>query len=71
MNKLIQSMPYQPRKHVSIEREPNDIVVIEGIRYQGDFFRMLADPDPNVVYRIRREDDAVFFEVIEPEVPNA
>ena len=50
---------------VRIEREHNDVIVIEGVRYAGDYFRTMAVPDADVLYAVRRDDeDRVVFTVI-------
>lgn len=50
---------------VRIEREHNDVIVIEGVRYAGDYFRTMAVPDADVLYAVRRDDeDRVVFKVI-------
>ncbi len=62
-NNLIQEVAHQP-KPVSIEREPGDVISIEGVKFSGDFFRTMALPDPDCLYAIRREDDAVVLTTI-------
>lgn len=35
---------------IKYEPPPVDIVIINGVRYTGDFFRLFAFPDPDLVY---------------------
>ena len=58
MNSNIKQVAHQP-KPVNIEREAGDVIVIEGVRYSGGFFRTMALPDPDYLYALRREDDVV------------
>jgi hypothetical protein len=57
-------MTHQVKKPVSIERELPDWVIIEGVRYDGDYFRTYAHPDTDVLYAVRNEDDVVRSTVI-------
>ena len=61
---FIQEVEHEDRKPVSIEREPNDVVVIEGVRYAAELFRVFANPDLNLLYALRREDDQVVVKII-------
>jgi hypothetical protein len=61
---LIQQVSHEPRKPVEIERLHNDALLIEGVLYAGDFFRSMADPNPNYLYAIRREGDRVILTTI-------
>lgn len=49
----------QAPKPVTIERDVNDVVVIEGVRYSASFFRTMSWPETDVLYAIRRDGDAV------------
>lgn len=59
MNNHIKQLPHQPKEPVSIEREHNDVIVIEGVRYDGDYFREFGYPDTNILYSVQRDDDGV------------
>lgn len=54
---FIKTLPYEMKKPVAIEREPGDIVVIEGVKYEGDYFRTFGEPDPDVLYAVQKLDD--------------
>jgi len=45
---------HNPCKPVSVMREENDVLVVEGVRFDGDFFRTLSDPDPESMYVLRK-----------------
>jgi len=62
---FIQEVAHVAVEPVRIEREHNDVIVIEGVRYAGDYFRTMAVPDADVLYAVRRDDeDRVVFTVI-------
>lgn len=42
-NQYIRQVAHQPNP-VSIEREEGDVIVIEGVRYSGDYFRAASIP---------------------------
>ncbi len=63
MNNNIKQVPHQP-KPVSIERELGDVIVIEGVRYAGDFFRTMSLPNPDYLYAIRRDGDQIILTTI-------
>jgi len=60
MNNFIKRTAHMP-KSVSIEREENDVIVIEGVRYSGDFFRTNSWPDTKFLYALRRDGDQVWL----------
>ncbi len=59
-NSFIKNRIYVP-KPIRIEREVGDVIVIEGVRYSGHYFRTVAYPKVNVLYAIRRDDDLVWI----------
>ena len=63
MNSQIKPVAHQP-KPVSIERDVNDVVIIEGVRYAGKYFRMLAFPDRDMLYAIQRDGDRIILTTI-------
>jgi len=68
MNNLIKPMPHVAERPLSIEREytmqGHEIIVIEGVKYDADYFRTFAHPDTDVLYAVRREDEMVVLTVI-------
>lgn len=62
--KLIQEIPHEPRKPVEIIREHGDILMIEGIRFAGDFFREFACPKTDVLYSVQRDGDVVLLTTV-------
>lgn len=69
MNSLIKQIQHVEQKPLSIEREYNpfgrEIIVIEGVRYDSDYFRTFAHPDTDVLYAVRREEEMVVLTVIQ------
>jgi len=63
-NRFIEEIEHEAKKPVSIEREPNDVVVIEGVRYAAELFRVLANPDAGLLYAFQRDGDQVIATVI-------
>ena len=63
-NKFIKEIQHEEKKPVSIEREPNDVVVIEGVRYAADLFRILANPDAGLLYAYERKGDQIIATAI-------
>lgn len=53
---------------VSIERDMasgREIIVIEGVRFDADYFRFMATPNEDYLYAISsREDGSVWFDTI-------
>lgn len=43
MNKIISTVPHNPFPPVQVMREVNDVLIIEGVRFSGEFFRSLAE----------------------------
>jgi len=59
---LIQPMQHMGDAPLRIERDWSggyEIIVIEGIRFDAEYFRTFAHPDVEVLYAVRREDDMV------------
>jgi len=59
MNNFIKKLPHQDKPPVSIEREENDVINIESVKYDGDYFRTLGAPETNVLYAVQRFEDGV------------
>lgn len=68
MNSNIRPMPHVEDRPLSIEREytlqGREIIVIEGVKYDADYFQTFAHPDTDVLYAIRRDGDQVWLTVI-------
>jgi hypothetical protein len=58
-NNLFQELPHEPKKPVSVEREHPDRLVIEGVTYDGDYFREMGHPDTDVLYAVRKDSEGV------------
>lgn len=63
-NSFIQRLSHEPLKPVSLEREHPDIVMIEGVRYEGDYFRAMAAPRTDVLYAVRNDDGVTRLTII-------
>lgn len=67
-NQFMQEVEHEPKKPVSIARDGKDGVIIEGIRFSGDYFRTLKYPKPDVLYAIHSEPDStITFTVVRNE----
>lgn len=51
-------------KPVTVEHLPGDVVLIEGVRYSGHFFREVSIPNNEVLYAIRRDGDWIWLTAI-------
>lgn len=58
-NSFIQEVKHTAVEPVTVMRDVNDVLIIEGVRYGGDFFRMMAVPSDDVLYAIQRDGDQV------------
>lgn len=68
MSTLIKPMPHVEKKSLSIEREytlqGREMILIEGVRYDADYFRTFAHPDEQALYAVRSHNDTVILTVI-------
>lgn len=55
MNNHFKPLPHEPKKPVTVEREHPDRLVIEGVLYDGDYFREFGHPDTDVLYAVRKD----------------
>jgi hypothetical protein len=62
--KFIKKIPHNPIEPVRVERDGTDSLIVEGVRFDGDFFRTLAYPSPYYLYAIRRDGEQVVLTVI-------
>jgi len=59
MNGFIKQAVHQRKRPVTVERDVDDVLVIEGVRYAGDLFRTFAEPDDRYLFAMRREGNTV------------
>jgi len=63
MNNQIRQLPHVPAEPLKIEREfvhGREIIVIEGVRYDAEYFRTFGYPETDCLYAVtRREEDVV------------
>ena len=65
MSQFVKEVMHVAKAPVRIEREDNDVINIEGTRYDGDYFRFMGAPDVDVLYAVRRlEDGCVCLTVV-------
>lgn len=65
--KLIRELPHVPQRPVSVERQANDVLVIEGVPYAGELFRQMALPDDEVLLAVHRNESGT---VVVKEIRN-
>lgn len=74
MNSNIKTLPHQVKAPLSIERDSSmghEIIIIEGVRYHADFFRMNAMPSDDVLYAVHKRDDGVVIVTVVRTVEEA
>jgi hypothetical protein len=74
MNSNIHQLPHQPIAPLSIEREWNnghEIIVVEGVKYHADFFRMNVMPSDDVLYAVHKRDDGIVIVTVIRDVESA
>lgn len=75
MSQFIKQLPHVPGEPLRIEREftfSNEVIIIEGVRYDADYFRVFAHPETEYLYAVTRgEDDVVKLTVIHNRVEAA
>jgi hypothetical protein len=54
-NQFIKPLTHVSKEPVSVVREHPDRLVIEGVRYDGDYFRTFGAPETDVLYAVRRD----------------
>lgn len=55
--KFIKTLPHVSKEPVSVVREHPDRLVINGVVYDGDYFREFSHPETDVLYQVRRDED--------------
>lgn len=69
-NSFIKPMPHVDVPPLRIERDypsGREVIVIEGVHYDAEYFRTFAHPETNVLYQVQRRDDAVWLTTIQNE----
>lgn len=68
MNSNIKQLPHQVKAPLSIERDIStgcEIIIIEGVKYDAEYFRMFATPEADVLYAVKRlAEDVVCLTVV-------
>ena len=68
MNGNIKQLPHQVKAPLSIERDistGHEIIIIEGVKYDAEYFRMFATPEADVLYAVKRlAEDVVCLTVV-------
>ena len=68
MNSNIKTLPHQVKAPLSIERDismGHEIIIIEGVKYDAEYFRMFATPEADVLYAVKRlAEDVVCLTVV-------
>ncbi len=65
----VQAMPHVPNPLLSVEREfdegGREFILIEGVKYEADYFRTFSHPEVDVLYAVVREEDFLKLTVID------
>ena len=68
MNSNIKQLPHQAKAPLSIERDIStgrEIIIIEGVKYDAEYFRMFATPEADVLYAVKKlAEDVVCLTVV-------
>lgn len=67
MNSNVKNLQHVAQPPLSIERElavGREYILIEGVRYDADYFRTFAHPETDVLYAVRSHDDTVVLTII-------
>ena len=62
MSQFIKELPHQPEAPLSIERDMTlggEIIIIEGVSYDADYFRTFSHPNINILYSVVRDERGV------------
>ncbi len=69
MNKSMKPIAHITQRPLSIEREytlqGREVIIIEGVRYDADYFRTFSHPETDVLYAVRRDEETVILTVIQ------
>lgn len=68
MNSNVKNYPHVAQMPLQIERDytlqGREVIIIEGVRYDADYFRTFSHPETDVLYAVRRDGDQVWLTVI-------
>jgi len=67
MNSNVKQLQHVVQPPLSIEREltvGREFILIEGVRYDAEYFRTFAHPDTDVLYAVRSHEDTVVLTII-------
>lgn len=67
MNSNLMQHQHVAQPPLRIERElagGREFILIEGVRYDADYFRTFAHPETDVLYAVRSHDDTVVLTII-------
>ncbi len=68
-NIFFKQLPHVAKQPISVERIHPDRILIEGVLFDGDYFREIGHPDTDVLYAIRKDlDGCVCLTVIRDEL---
>lgn len=62
MSNFIKELVHVPEEPLRIEREfvdGREIIVIEGVRYEADYFRTFSHPETDVLYSVEKDAEGV------------
>ena len=68
MNSNVKNLQHVAQPPLSIERElagGREFILIEGVRYDADYFRTFSHPETDVLYAVRRDEETVVLTVIQ------
>ncbi len=67
MNSHIKPLPHQVKAPLNIERDMSmghEFIIIEGVKYDADYFRTFACPETDVLYAVVRDSDVVKLTIV-------
>lgn len=69
MNSNVKNYPHVAQAPLNIERDytmqGREVIIIEGVRYDADYFRTFSHPETDVLYAVRRDEETVVLTVIQ------
>lgn len=61
-NNFIKPLPHQTKAPLHIERDMStgyEVIIIEGVRYDAEYFKTFAYPETDILYSVVRDDEGV------------